>query len=171
MSSENPYTPPNSDISVSDAAGLAGRGSRLGGAIIDGIIIMLVVAPVVVSLGYWERIMAGEEAGVSALLIGVTGFAAFLVLNGYLLATYGQTIGKRLLGIRIVSVREQELLPLWKLISLRYLPQWVAGQIPVFGQIFGLVDPLFIFRADRRCIHDLIAGTIVVRVDRSPTAQ
>jgi len=29
--------------------------------------------------------------------------------------------------------------------------------------LFHLVDCLFIFRQDRRCLHDLIAGTRVVR--------
>jgi uncharacterized RDD family membrane protein YckC len=29
--------------------------------------------------------------------------------------------------------------------------------------LYGLVDALFIFREDKRCLHDLIAGTIVVR--------
>lgn len=30
--------------------------------------------------------------------------------------------------------------------------------------VVAFVDPLFIFRADRRCLHDLIAGTEVVAV-------
>lgn len=38
----------------------------------------------------------------------------------------------------------------------------VISAIPLAGAAFGLVDILFIFRADRRCIHDLIAGTHVV---------
>jgi uncharacterized RDD family membrane protein YckC len=34
------------------------------------------------------------------------------------------------------------------------------------GWIFALVDALFIFREDRRCLHDFIAGTRVVRATR-----
>ena len=34
--------------------------------------------------------------------------------------------------------------------------------IPVLGPLFSLVNVCFIFREDRRCIHDLIAGTQVV---------
>jgi uncharacterized RDD family membrane protein YckC len=31
------------------------------------------------------------------------------------------------------------------------------------GNFVGILDALFIFRSDRRCIHDLIAATRVVR--------
>jgi uncharacterized RDD family membrane protein YckC len=36
--------------------------------------------------------------------------------------------------------------------------------IPIFGLFFVLADTLMIFRADRRCLHDLMAGTRVVKV-------
>ncbi len=49
-----------------------------------------------------------------------------------------------------------------KLIGLRYLPLSIAVLIPYVGMIFVFIDPLFIFREERRCIHDFIAGTKVV---------
>jgi uncharacterized RDD family membrane protein YckC len=39
--------------------------------------------------------------------------------------------------------------------------------IPVIGGFLPLVDVLFIFRHDRRCIHDLLAGTNVVKVRKA----
>ena len=167
MSSDNPYAPPESEVAVSDPVALAGRGVRLGGAIIDAIIAMAVIFPVVFAMGYWEKAMAGEQTVVGNLWLGVLGIGVFLVLNGYLLANHGQTIGKRLVKTRIVSIDDEEILPFWKVISLRYLPLWILSQIPLLGQIFGLVDSLFIFRGDKRCIHDMIAGTKVVTV-RTP---
>jgi len=88
---------------------------------------------------------------------------AFLLVHGYPLATRGQSVGKILVQTRIVSVEDGKILPFSKLIALRYLPLWVAAQIPVVAQIFGLADALFVFRDDRRCIHDLIAGTRVIK--------
>jgi uncharacterized RDD family membrane protein YckC len=49
-----------------------------------------------------------------------------------------------------------------KAVLLRAVVPGIIGAVPLVGSIFSLVDPLFIFRGDRRCIHDLIAGTNVV---------
>ncbi len=100
---------------------------------------------------------------------GLVGIAAFVLINGFLLASSGQTVGKRALGIRIVSYTDGELLPIGKLLALRYGPLWVLNLLPFFGgligPVFGLVDALFIFNSERRCIHDYIAGTKVVKVN------
>ena len=162
MSGENPYAPPDSDLAVSEGVQLASRGLRLAGAMIDGIIAMLVMWPMAYVTGYWEKAMVEEQTVADTLLLGGIGFVTFLVLNGYLLANHGQTIGKRLVKTRIVSVHDEKPLPFGKLISLRYVPVWVVSQVPVLGQIINLVNVLFIFRADRRCIHDHIAGTKVI---------
>jgi hypothetical protein len=45
----------------------------------------------------------------------------------------------------------------------RYLPMALVGAVPFVGGMVSLVDSLLIFRDDRRCLHDQIADTIVVR--------
>jgi len=40
---------------------------------------------------------------------------------------------------------------------------YLISAIPVVGSFFVLIDTLLVFRADRRCVHDLIAGTKVVK--------
>jgi uncharacterized RDD family membrane protein YckC len=35
--------------------------------------------------------------------------------------------------------------------------------IPLVGGLYGLIDALFIFGSAKRCVHDYIADTIVVR--------
>jgi uncharacterized RDD family membrane protein YckC len=42
------------------------------------------------------------------------------------------------------------------------LRAWLVTLIGIIP-LFGLVDILFIFREDKRCIHDLIAGTRVIQ--------
>ena len=87
----------------------------------------------------------------------------FLLIHGYLLMKHGQTVGKWLTGIRIADL-DGGIPSFGRVVGLRYLPTSVASVIPVVGSIYPLVDVLFIFRSDRRCIHDLLAGTQVVKV-------
>lgn len=162
MAGDNPYAPPASDVSVNEPALLASRWSRLGGALIDGVISMLFIFPTMFFTGMWEKSIAGEQTLTDNLLLAAIGCVAFVVVNGYLLATSGQTIGKRVVGTRIVSVNDEKILSLGKVIGLRYVPIWGASQVPLVGPFVGLVNVLFIFRADKRCIHDLIAGTKVI---------
>jgi len=164
MSEENPYAPPESDVTVADSIELAGRGIRLGGSLIDSLIAMLILFPVMFVSGYWDKSVAGEQTAVDTLWFVLFGIAAFFGTHGYLLAKYGQTIGKRMLKIRIVSIDDGQILPLGKVFGYRYLPLLASSQIPLLGPLFGILDPLFIFRGDRRCLHDLIAGTKVVTV-------
>ncbi|MBK8036795.1 MAG: RDD family protein [Verrucomicrobiaceae bacterium] len=96
-------------------------------------------------------------AALSGLLILALGIFQLVML-----ATRGQSIGKRLLGIRIVTYPEGQNPGGVKTILLRGVVPAVIGMIPVLGPLFSLVNVCFIFREDRRCIHDLIAGTQVV---------
>lgn len=163
MSAENRYAPPQADVKdLTESQDLAGRGARLGGAIIDGIISWVVLFPIVYYSGFWQSAMFGQISWTFQFGMGLIGIVVFVVLNGYLLAKRGQTIGKLLVGTRIVSVDGGQILPFLKVFGLRYLPISIVAQIPLIGNLLAIVNVLFIFRDDRRCIHDLIAGTKVV---------
>ena|SRR5688572_27022344 len=167
MSEHNPYATPQAQVAdpllTGGPAELAGRGTRLGAALIDGAIGFGVSWPIFSALGIWQQARSPQAQDPSFLLtVLVLGVLLFLALHGYLLKKNGQTIGKRLLGIRIVTL-EGDVPPFGKLIGLRYLPLMVVSVIPIpLIQIAGLIDALFIFRADRRCVHDLMAGTRVI---------
>ena len=177
MNQENRYEPPQAEVAdmvIVDNGELASRGARFGAAMIDGLIILAVGGPVVFFSGYLEKVIAGTATYLDQLALAPLGLVTYLVVHGYLLHTSGQTVGKRLVGTRIVSIDDNRILPLWKVILLRFLPITVAGQIPVVGQIAARIDSLFIFRGDRRCLHDLIAGTKVVQASApwsGPTDQ
>ena len=40
---------------------------------------------------------------------------------------------------------------------------FIPGQVPIAGQLFNLINILFIFGKKRRCFHDYIAGTMVIK--------
>jgi len=143
-------------------ANLASRWKRLGGALIDGVLTAIVMVPVMAVTGMTsaapgsEGMTFGRRAGLFVL-----GCVVFLVLNGYLLYKRGQTIGKVAVKTKIVDLNGQ-IPDFGRLVALRYLVMALVGQIPFLGGLIGLVNALFIFRSDRRCLHDHIAGTRVV---------
>ena len=165
MVDQNPYATPSADVAVEDLSEelLAGRFARLIAAIVDGIILGLVIVPLMFLFGYWERAIAGQNILVEAIVWTIATLLLWVVINGYTLAKRGQTLGKILLGVRIVSVEDGNILPVWKVFFVRYLPITLVSQIPLLGFFAFLINALFIFRSDKRCVHDLMAGSRVVK--------
>ena len=75
----------------------------------------------------------------------------------------GQTLGKKAVGIRVLR-SDTSHCELWRIVLLRFLPLALLGAIPKIGVGISLIDALMIFGSERRCLHDLIADTIVVEV-------
>ena len=159
----NPYAASKGvalDVPVS-AGELASRGARLGAAIIDGIVLSVLIWPVLFFVfNLTPTIMVGLGFG-AKLLISIGGALLYIAVNGYLLNKGGQTVGKKLVGIRVVR-SDGSKADVVLLIVRRFLPPHVAGLIPVVGSFVGLIDVLFIFRQNRLCLHDQIADTKVV---------
>ena len=110
-----------------------------------------------------EEMKARPEAFQAAawLLIGV----AFV--NMVMLSLRGQTIGKWITGIRVVMFQTGARAGFVRAVLLRSFVIGVLGSIAYVGAGIQLFDILCIFRADHRCLHDLIADTMVVRTGRS----
>ena len=162
----DPYAPPAAETEI-DIDELAGRWRRLFGALIDNLIISGVIAwGLMFATGLWDAALAGTATFMDQLPVFVGSFVIHMLVQAYPLATRGQTIGKMAVGTQIVSVETDEILPLGTVIGLRYLPVSVAGMIPLIGFILVIVDALFIFREDKRCVHDLIAKTKVVMYEK-----
>ena len=142
---------------------LASRWKRLGGVLIDSFIAIIVTLPVVFSMVPLDQVArTGQMPLELHVFILLFNIALLLAIHGYLLTRYGQTVGKLLVGTRIVNYENGQLLPFGKVVGLRYILIMIISQIPFIGGIFSLLDGLFIFRQDKRCIHDLIAGSKVV---------
>jgi len=163
MNEANIYSPPASVLEISNADILASRWARLGGSIVDTVALMIISGPVMYFTGFWEKVMSGNVPILDTIIYGLFGLGVYLALNGYLLSKQGQTIGKKVAGTRIVSVDTNEIIPLWKTFLVRYLPLTVSSNIHLVGQFVAILDSLFVFRKDKRCIHDLIARTKVIR--------
>lgn len=161
---QNPYAAPTARLDDQSEAGeveLAGRWRRLGGAIIDSMVMLVLVVPLFVYMGVFNPGAAQEQNILMQLLLVAIGFAAWLLVNGYLLYRYGQSVGKRLLSMKIVRLDDQQA-EFSRIVLLRALPMHLLSVVPVVGNVIGLVDVLFIFGSAKRCLHDYIAKTRVI---------
>ncbi|CAG8999881.1 MAG: hypothetical protein CENE_01864 [Candidatus Celerinatantimonas neptuna] len=149
---------------------LASRWARLSAAMIDGMLGLIIIILAMKYLGVWDSAKDGVIPMHDMVKLTLVGWGSFFVLHGYLLKKYGQTIGKRVMGIAIVTL-DGELPEFWPLIARRYVPMGVVGYIPYIGRFLSMVDSLFIFRKDKRCVHDLIAGTVVIKLNSKSSAQ
>ena len=160
----------------------ADRLTRLFAVLIDNVILALCVLPGAVLLGSaFFQIVIDASRGIEpdftdiepgrlllgAALIGLGAFS-LLIVQIVMLSMRGQTIGKRLLGIRIVRFGDGSNPGFARAWLLRSLVVGLIGTLaalilPMLGNVFSIVNYGFIFRADRRCLHDLIADTKVVK--------
>lgn len=145
---------------------LASLGERLGGAIIDMVVNILASLPLFFFLG--AEAMADPTF---TMLVGSIAYSlfAYVVINGYFLVNNAQTVGKHFINTRIENLDGTQS-SFTNILVKRYLPLALVVNIPFIGFIAALVDIFFIFRKDRRCVHDFIAGTRVCRVPESINA-
>ena len=108
-----------------------------------------------------QTTIAPEVVRRAALLIGL--FASWLIIHivqWVLIASRGQSLGKLILHIKIVDDTSHKNAGAVRNLVLRtWLNALMLGNLFYF-----LVDSLLILRKDRKCLHDFIARTLVVRI-------
>jgi uncharacterized RDD family membrane protein YckC len=160
----NPYRAPSAALAdVADTAELelAGLGHRFGAAMIDQLIASAFILPIGYLTGMMDFTGRHRAPLGTSIIMAAVGFAIFSLLHGYFLARNGQTIGKKIVGIRIVDL-DGNRPRLRQALGARYGIVYLFNSLPAIGGLVSLLDILFIFRRDRRCLHDLVAGTKVV---------
>jgi len=144
---------------------LAGRGTRLLAAIVDALIgaalgWMVGSIPAVASLVASQGPVGFGSFNYMSVLIGLP---IFLIVQGGLLLKLGQTVGKIVFRLRIVR-SDGSNADAWRLLGLRYGIGILLGVNAMVAGIYGLIDALLIFRESRKCLHDSIADTKVIKV-------
>ena len=163
---------------------VASRGVRLGAALIDGAVINLMVWPVLLVLIFVVGPMMVDQGALGAEMDGAGTddereriasewagkvFLFYLVampivallpvtLFAWMVTKSGQSPGKKLCKIRIVRADTKQLPGFVKGVLLR---SWLA-QVLYCVPFVNLAGILMIFGQKRQCLHDVIAGTIVV---------
>jgi uncharacterized RDD family membrane protein YckC len=166
-----PAAPPV--VPVTGRHALAGWWSRVGAAIIDGIIVgvgavlIMAVFGAVFSIGFF----ASEEAGIVSVSVGLMlSFVAIaivaLLYAPFLMArTNGKTLGRMAVGIRVVRAGGRPMtfgFAMLREVVVKALLFGFASSI-TFG-LAGLADVLWpLWDEENRALHDFVVDTRVVR--------
>ncbi len=167
---------------------LASLLSRLAAVIIDGFLIGMIVGPIMTVLflflapqffdvAAFQEVFANEPAtaeeqqaatdALTGMLGGIIQFYAIalplaygipIALYAWMVTKSGQTPGKKFCKIRIVTSDTKQLPGFVKGVLIRSWASQVLYSIP----LVGLIGVLMIFGSKRQCLHDVMAGTIVV---------
>jgi len=165
----------------------ASRKARLASFLLDQLLFFLWWVPFVALTGsvlFWGRDPeAAEPVSELALVFAVVGLVGTLLLLAYQirLAMRGLSIGNRAVGVQVLRldtggppgfVRGVLLRRWgWSLLSiLAGTTEWVmgadiAGALSWLVSLLAVTDVLWIFGTRRRCLHDRLAGTVVVSTD------
>lgn len=177
---------------MTESGSLAERGTRLLAATIDELIVLGISLPMLFqAVPTLAAALAGAIDGgtlpgatdsqslldtgalIHAMLWGpgtvvtLVGTVVWCVITAWLVAANGQSIGKRLVGIKVVR-SDGSRASFARIFLLRNVVNGLPNLLPYVGWLYQLVDPLFIYQDSRRCLHDMIADTIVVRCMSKP---
>ena len=164
------FAPPQAQVAdvASDGTVLAGRGARFLAVVVDGIIgagvaWAVLMIPVIQPLAQAQTQATMKSMWAPTPLSLGVGLVTFLILQVWPLLTRGQTIGKMLFKLRIV--RTDGTRPdAWRMLGLRYGVGMLMNLNPIVAMVYGLIDSLMIFRESRKCLHDSIADTRVIKL-------
>ena len=152
---------------------LASWWSRVGAALIDGLIIGLggIVLLIALTAPFGIGFFAGEEFGIVSLIVGLlfatlcVTIVAFLYAPAMMARTNGQTLGRMVLGIRVVRAKGQPMTFGWAMlreVAVKALLFGIASSL-TFG-LASLLDVLWpLWDEENRALHDFIVDTRVIK--------
>jgi uncharacterized RDD family membrane protein YckC len=141
--SDYDFEKPKTGGYVYDTDELAGVGERLIAIFVDGIILGIVGGLL------FGQFQDGPASGIVTFLVGVTYQWYFLTQQN------GQTLGKRMMGIRVVKVNDRPLETAD--VIVRYVGYYINSFVFGIGWLWALFDNR------KQGWHDKLAGTLVVK--------
>ena len=123
---------------------LAHPGKRYQGQFIDGLIALLLFGVFM----YLTKLLSLDGVIYDIVVVAVP-FAYFLLSDAL---PNGQSLGKKVLGLYVVSKATGKPCKLW---------QSVARNL--FSPILGIIDALFLLSKERQRLGDMLANTIVLK--------
>ena len=134
---------------------LASAGRRFAGMFVDG----LVYTPIAFLGVYLMANSASIPPGAKAVAFLIPSIFA-VIYEAMMLASGGQTLGKKAAGIKVVNADGSELSPgqAWG--------RAISRNLMSITYVLGLVDAVLVYSNRRRTLHDRAARTLVVNWKR-----
>lgn len=132
----------------------AGYGQRLIAALLDGLIVGVTNFMIGIVIGV---VTGGDQNGTVSTLSYLIGLGVSVGYFVFYQAEQGQTVGKRVMGIRVVGVNGKTPTPM-----TFFLREIIGKTISAFILFIGYLMPLWDGR--KQALHDKIANTFVVKV-------
>ncbi len=133
----------------------AGFGARLGGLLIDSVVVALCMVP-----GIALVIAGSTPLIIIGLLLMAIGFGGATVLYSRAVSSTGQWIGNRVTNTKVVDVRNGRLVDGGEA-GLRFVLRYFVSMIFFIGFLIALGN------SQRQTFHDKTAGTVVTRPKRA----
>ncbi len=170
---------PTLESNPSDSTtGLATIGNRIIAVFIDSLLLMACYLPFLSGLDYDITVISATAGDVEKMTLLIQSvpehlssltsvlFLVLFIMQLMLLIKRGQTIGKTVMGIRIVDAKTQKLASITNVILLRSLVTSALYALPGIGTLFLIADfVVMVINKQRLSIHDKLAKTMVVKAD------
>jgi uncharacterized RDD family membrane protein YckC len=152
---------------------LAGWWSRVGAAVIDGLIVGIgaIVLTIAITAPFSIGFFAGEDAGIVSLFVGFViavvcvSIAALFYAPALMARTNGKTFGRMATGIRVVRANGQPMtfgFAMLREVAVKALLFGIAGALT--GGLASLADVLWpLWDEENRALHDFVVDTRVIR--------
>ncbi|MFD6949358.1 hypothetical protein A6A08_12600 [Nocardiopsis sp. TSRI0078] len=164
-----PGTPPGQGVPPPAGPETAAFGRRLAARAIDYVLVVVAAVAFFVIMAFVTVALVGNSETTDAegtlwALLFVFGWGLLLFFYDWLyLVTWGRTLGKMMVGIKVVSAADGGRLSQGQALGRSAffgLPQSVPG----LGHVFTLAESMAALGDRRgRSLHDRVAGTVVVR--------
>lgn len=133
----------------------AGFWIRFVACLIDGILLTIVLIPISILIGLAVVFMGGVDTTLSSILGGIVGFIVGVVYYVGMHASSKQaTVGKMIMGLQVIGKNGE------RISFMRAFGRYVATYI---SSIFYIGYIIAGFHPEKRSLHDLMAGTYVIK--------
>lgn len=160
---------PNGPAAQGPQQPLAGFGIRLVARLIDYVLALVAagaffVVMIILAVSLTGNSETTDAEGALWGMLFLFGWGVLLFFYDWLyLIAWGRTIGKMMVGIKVVNAADGGKLGQGQVIgrsAFFCLPQ----SLPVVGHLFSTVESMVMLGDDReRALHDRVAGTLVIR--------